>query len=398
VSTIHNSLGSWTDGDQKLLKLGGSICFGSAIYGFFNPQDFFVAYLLGYLFVAGIVFGAMPLHMIQNLTGGKWRVPTRGILEAILKTIPFIAIALIPLLFGLNHLYQWADKAHMLSDPHLARKIPYLNVPFFLVRMVIFFTLWIGIIHWLLKWSAEIERTHNRRIESKLQLLSGLGIVAYSLTMSFASYDWLMSLDPKWFSTMFGPLFIAGNVLMAHAVTLAGVGYLIKKKPLKEAVNADNLHDAGNLLLAFVMLWTYFSFSQFIIIWLANLPEEIPWYLHRFRHGWKSVGRSIMFFHFAVPFILLLMRSVKRNIEFLSVVACGLIFMRFIHLIWLIIPEFEKSVFHIHGGVRGAAILCTKQMVLTDFGCLKPGCAVAARNNVHFDAKSRHIKAVQDIF
>jgi Ni/Fe-hydrogenase subunit HybB-like protein len=195
------------------------------------------------------------------------------------------------------------------------------------------------------RWSAEQDKTGERRLTSKLQGLSGPGLVLYGLTVTFAAVDWAMSLDPEWFSTMYGLLFMAGQGLAGMAFVIAVMVLLSQRAPMNEVIKPSHLHDLGKLMLAFLMIWAYFAFSQFLIIWAGNLPEEIPYYVRRLQSSWKYVGLALIVLHFALPFVLLLSRDLKRNGRTLSVVAIGVIVMRYVDLIWLTGPELHEGRF-----------------------------------------------------
>jgi hypothetical protein len=239
-------------------------------------------------------------------------------------------VLFLPIVFGMPHLYEWTHADVVAHDPVLLHKQPYLNTTFFLVRAAFYFLVWNGLSYFLNRWSLE-------------QDLSGGGLVAYGLTITFASFDWLMSLEPHWFSTIYGVLIIGGQGLAAMSFLIGVMVWLSRRPPLQGIVVPALLHDLGNLLLAFVMLWAYFSFSQFLIIWSGNLPEEIAWYIHRLHTGWRFIGLALVLFHFAVPFCLLLSRSVKREGRMLVRVAIGILLARVIELFWLVAPEFHRD-------------------------------------------------------
>jgi hypothetical protein len=221
-----------------------------------------------------------------------------------------------------------------------------LNTPFFLVRAAIYFAVWNAVSYFLNTWSVEQDRTGDLRIPRKMQLMSAGGLLAYGLTITFASFDWLMSLEPHWFSTIYGVIIMGGQGLTALAVLIIVLWWLSRRPPLDRLVVPSHFHDLGNLMLAFVMLWAYFSFSQFLIIWAGNLPAEITWYLDRLDNSWRLVGITLMLGHFVIPFVLLLSRAVKREPDMLAKVAVWLLFIRVVDLFWLTAPEF-----HPHGVV-----------------------------------------------
>jgi len=227
------------------------------------------------------------------------------------------------------------------ADPILRQKQTYLSVPFFIGRTVAYFAIWGGLAYLLSRWSLERDRTGDARIGGRLQGLAGGGLVALVLTVTFASVDWAMSLNPHWFSTIYGVLFLVGQALSAIAFVIMLVAHMGEEDPFAEVISKEAVHDLGKLLLAFVMLWAYISVSQLIIVWSANLPEEIPWYIQRFEGGWGVVGVLLVLFHFALPFLLLLSRELKRSARALASVALGLFVVRFLELYWLIAPDLQ---------------------------------------------------------
>jgi hypothetical protein len=240
-------------------------------------------------------------------------------------------------------MYPWTNAGLVAHDEVLRHKQVYLNTPFFLVRAAIYFLVWNAISYLLNAWSLEQDRTGNPRIARRMQFLSAGGLVAYGLTITFASFDWLMSLEPHWFSTIYGVLIMGGQGLSGLAFLTAVLVWLSRRSPLDRIVASSHFHDLGNLMLAFVMLWAYFSFSQYLIIWSGNLPVEIAWYLHRMQAGWRPIAVALVVFHFCVPFVVLLSRTVKRQPELLVKVAIAILCARVIDLFWLIGPEFHEQ-------------------------------------------------------
>ena len=314
------------------------------------PEQFFQSYLVGYIFWVGIALGCLAICMLQHLSGGAWGLVIRRLLEAGARTMPLMALLFLPLLLGAYkyHLYPWAVAEEVNRSAVLKHKALYLNLPFFLARAVFYFAAWILLAHFLSKWSSEQDRSSDPLIIRRLQVLSGPGLVLYGLTVTFASIDWVMSLEPEWGSTMFGMLLMGGQAVSAMSFIIAMAVLLAKREPMSRVFAPHHFHDFGKLLLAFIMLWAYFSFSQFLIIWAGNLPEEIPWYLHRLRTGWRYVGLALVLLHFALPFVLLLSRDLKRNARTLVLVAVMVIVMRFVDLLWMIAPEFNKASFRLH--------------------------------------------------
>lgn len=319
-----------------------------AIGGFFAPAQFFHSYLVAFVFWAGMALGCLSIVMLQYLTGGAWGLVLRRVLESGTRTLPLVALLFVPIVFGLGRLYEWSHAEEVAHDPLLSHKAAYLNVPFFIGRTIFYFASWLAVAYFLNKWSLEQDRGGDRRLSRKLQLLSSGGIVLYGLTVTFSSIDWVMSLEPHWYSTMFGVLFIAGQGLSALAFVVAVTILLARRQPMRDVVSAKHLHDWGKLLLAFVMFWSYVSFSQYLIIWAGNLPEEIPWYLKRLQGGWGWIGLALILFHFLLPFLLLLSRTGNENRRLLAFVAGLVVLMRLVDVFWLIAPVFSQSEVRLH--------------------------------------------------
>jgi len=329
---------------QGRLLLGGAIGAAVSLVGLFtNLTAFLQAYLLAYMWCLGATLGCLALGMVHQLSGGAWGVLIRRPIGAAARLLPIMTVLFMPILLGMSHLYVWTDASLVARDEALQHKHVYLNVPFFVVRAGIYFAAWNLLSYFLNAWSLEQDRTGDPRLARRMQMLSAGGLVAYGVTITFASFDWLMSLDPHWFSTIYGVLILGGQGLSALALLIAVIVWLSRRPPLDRIVVPSHLHDLGNLLLAFVMLWAYFSFSQFLIIWSGNLPQEITWYMHRTQTSWRYVGTALIAFHFAVPFLLLLSRTVKRHGETLLAVATALLFLRAVDLWWLIAPEFHHD-------------------------------------------------------
>jgi hypothetical protein len=298
--------------------------------------------LISFNYWLGLALGSMALMMLHQLSGGRWGVVVRRPLEAAANTLPLLAgFFLLLMVFGMDTLYEWAIPSHVEGDHILEHKASYLNVPFFALRAVFYFAVWYGMTTIFRRLSLKQDETGDPRIGDKLRTLSAPGIVAYVLTISFASVDWVMSLDAHWFSTIFGVLTLGGQGLSALAFGVAIVVLLARSEPMASVVKPLNYHDLGKLMLAFVMLWAYFNLSQFLIIWAGNLPEEIPWYLRRMAGHWKWLGLGLVFGHFAFPFLLLLSADLKKRGSTLSKVALLVLVMRAVDIIWLIAPEFH---------------------------------------------------------
>jgi hypothetical protein len=321
----------------------------SIVGAFLAPDSFYSAYLTGFMFWLGLSLGCMAILMLHHLVGGAWSIVIRRILESGMMTLPMMAILFLPILFHLPRLYFWA-RPEVLSDPKTDPKIieiaqSYLNFNGIALRYVVYFAIWIGMAYFLNRWSTE-QDTISGQSTLRFRALSSIGLVIYSLTISFAVIDWVMSLQARWISTIYGLIFIAGEALSALCFCVVIETILSKRKPMSEYLNETEVHDHGKLILAFVMVWTYFNFSQWLIIWAGNLPEEIPWYMRRLNGGWEYVGLFLVIFQFAVPFALLLSRQLKREARTLVRLASWIILMRMIDIYWHVEPALHPT-FHL---------------------------------------------------
>jgi len=333
---------------QRALVIGAIGLLACAVGAFVWPEDFFRGYLIAYLFVFGLTIGSLAILMMQYLTGGDWGLVIRRELEAATRTVPLLALAFLPLLLGLHRLFPWTNASTVNESEVLKHKALFLNIPFFIGRAVFYFAVWFILSYLLNKWSREQdESSDGAEVLRRLQVLSGPGLVLYGLTVSFAGIDWIMSLEPEWFSTIYGMLLMAGQGLSALSLMILTLVYLTKREPLSSFVIPKYIHDLGKLLLAFVMIWAYLSFSQLLIIWAGNLPNEIPWYLRRLTTNWQWVGWLLVVFGFAFPFLLLLSRDIKRRGNTIIIIAIVLVVLRFIDLFWLTAPEFSKGGIHV---------------------------------------------------
>jgi hypothetical protein len=338
----------WDLTQKRSLAVGlitAVLCAGGALI---FPPAFFRTYLSAYIFWVGIPVGSLALLMLHHLVGGRWGFMIQRVLEAAIQTLPLMALLFVPLFFGLSDLYPWARTEVVAADPLLRQKAAYLNIPFFVARTVGYFAVWIVLGRLLVTWSLQQDRTADNTLTLRLQRLSGPGLVLYGLTVSFAAIDWMMSLEPKWYSTIFGMIFMVSFGLAALALAILATRFLETEKPLAHVASPDRWHDLGNLLLALVMFWAYLNFSQFLLIWSENLAEEIPWYLHRIAGGWEWVALALILFQFALPFVLLLSRDTKRNSQTLAAVAAAILFMHWLDTLWLVVPSFYPARFHFH--------------------------------------------------
>jgi hypothetical protein len=311
---------------------------------FLAPDSFYSAYLSGFMFWLGLSLGCMAILMLHHLVGGSWSIVIRRILESGMMTLPLMFILFIPILLNLPRLYFWARPG--LTDPKIIEiHQSYLNFNGILIRYIFYFVVWIGMAYFLNRWSTEQDSIAGQST-LRFRAMSSIGLVVYSLTISFAVIDWVMSLQARWISTIYGLIFVAGEALSAFCFCVVIESILGKRKAMSEYITDTEVHDHGKLILAFVMVWTYFNFSQWLIIWAGNLPEEIPWYVRRMNGGWGEVGLFLAIFQFAIPFALLLSRQLKRKAHTLVRIASWILFMRMVDIFWHIEPASHPS-FHV---------------------------------------------------
>jgi hypothetical protein len=333
---------------QRNALVAGGIALLLCIFGAIkSPQIFFPSYLMGYLLVLGLALGSLGLLMLQHLTGGHWGIVIRRPLESATRTLPLLAILFLPIVFGMKYLYgAWLDPERVREEPLSAMQHDYLTAHWFYIRAIVYFGVWLGLMLIFNRWSREQDVNQgDRSLRRRFKMLAGPGIILYVFVMTFAAIDWVMSISPHWASTIYGFLFVAGQLISSMSLMIAVVVLLSRTAPMAGLIQKRHLHDLGKLLLAFVMLWAYFDFSQLLIIWAGNQPEEITFYRARLYGGWGAVAVIVLVFHFFVPFFLLLSRDLKRNTRLLPKVAVWLIFMRLVDLFWMTRPEFTAYAF-----------------------------------------------------
>jgi hypothetical protein len=310
-----------------------------------STAEFLHAWLWAYWLWIGVPIGCGQLLMLYHLTGGGWGYLIQRPLEAALATFPFMFLLSLPMIAGMGVLYEYTDAAKVSMSHTLHHKSVYLNVPFVLARLALYFLIWWLVARYLIRWSDEQDRTGDYRYLRRRQYLSGPGIILYSLAATFAAVDWMMALEPEWFSTIYPVFFLVGQVLSALTVIILTMRYLATRRPLVEVASRKIFHDLGNLLFAFVVLWTYVQVSQLLITWSGNLPPEVTWYLHRTRGGWLWIAVALALFHFAVPFFLLLSRVSKLRIERLAAIAAFVLAMRAVNYYWYVEPAFHRDLY-----------------------------------------------------
>jgi hypothetical protein len=325
------------------LGIGVAALLPCIIGAFFSPEQFFRSYLSAYLFILGVGLGCLVILMIFHVTGGAWGFVIRRFLEAGARTLPLLALLIIPIGFGLTFLFRWARPEEVAADGNLQWKQPYLNVPFWWGRQILYFVLWMGLAYLLTYWSRRQEETGDSRFAFWQRKLSAPGLVIYGVCIHFACVDWIMSLQTTFRSSIFGPLTASGQLLSALALIVILLPTLIDRAPLREVLSPDVLGDLGNLLLTLLIIWAYMCFFQFMLVWIADLPFEVSWYLDRMRGGWQWVAVALLVFHFTIPFFVLLIRSVKRDPVTLARVAGLILFMHLVFIEFQVLPVFRTT-------------------------------------------------------
>ncbi len=307
------------------------------------PASFFPAYLTAFLFWLGISVASIGLCFLHRLVGGGWGLPLRRPFEAAGSMIVVLAVLFIPILLGLGYTYPWADPRVVEADPFVAQKVKiFLTPSFFATRAAIYFVLWTAGALLVNAWSRQQDRREDLAPSRRLTAFAGPALVLTFLSTSFAAFDWGMSRDPDWYSTIYGAMFIVGMILSTLAFLTVFTIKNAAHEPVKSALTVGRLNDIGNLLLAFTMLWAYMSFSQFIITWMGNLPEEVIWYLRRTQGVWGAVALALIAFGFFAPFLALLQREHKRDAGWVLPIASWILVMRVVDLAWLILPGYTK--------------------------------------------------------
>ncbi|GAB4199395.1 MAG: hypothetical protein OHK0022_19610 [Roseiflexaceae bacterium] len=330
---------------QRLALIVGVVAAIIAVaWAFFSPAQFFHSYLYAYLFWFGLSIGGMAAVMLHHMVGGGWGAIIRRFLENSAMMIPVMGILFIPILiFGMPYLYEWTNPEIVAEDPIIRAKTLYLDWGFFAVRTILYFLIWTGMALLLNRWSNQQDQTADPGLLGKFKTLSAPGLVIYVLTMTFAAFDWGMSLEPHWFSSIYGVIYIVGQALSALSFAIIMLYIFHQYRPLAEFFSVNRLHDIGKLMFAFVVLWTYINVSQLLIMYSGDIAEETPWYIVRSNGGWEFFAIFLGLFQFATPFFILLSRRTKRTLNRMVYLAVALLVVRHIDLFWLIQPAFYRD-------------------------------------------------------
>lgn len=353
------------DGDlavsqMGLLGLGLVLIVGASAWGMISgSKTFYFSYLTAYMGVLGICLGALFFTMIQHITRAGWSVTVRRVAENTTMGLWVMLLLYVPILAGFDTLYEhWThadiDPTSPTYDAVLAGKAGYLSKPFFFVRLVLYFAIWLGLATWFRSTSRKQDETGDPTLSLRMARVAAPGLLLFALSVTFAAFDWIMSLDPHWFSTMFGICYFAGGFMAFLAFAILFTLWLGRRGYLREAVGVEHYHDLGKLMFAFVVFWTYVNFSQYMLIWYANLPEETVFYAHRQEGGWSAVGTILIFGHFLVPFAFLMSRHVKRNMRTLSIGAIFLLVIHWVDMQYLVVPNAAHGHAPVAGDGHGA--------------------------------------------
>ncbi|HEX7343542.1 MAG TPA: hypothetical protein VF398_04720 [bacterium] len=317
-----------------LLSAGGFIL---------NPERSLQSYLVAFVFWTSLGLGALFFTMLHHLSGAVWSVVVRRISETVMANLPFMAIFFLPVLFGFNTLFEWAHHDSGAAHELLAQKSPFLNVPFFIIRAAAYFLIWSMLVYFLYRTSTNQDDGHEESHSRRFRKVSAPGMILFAFTCTFAAIDWMMSLDPNWYSTIIGVYFFSGSISAVLPLIILISLYLRRQSILTEEITLEHYHDLAKLTFAFNILWSYMAFSQYFLIWYGNIPEETAWYHHRWGGSWTPVSLFLPFAHFVVPFFVLMSRAAKRSTKLLVFISLWLLMTHWIDMSWLVLPNFARD-------------------------------------------------------
>lgn len=329
------------------LLMGSLSMIASCVGALSDPTRFFQSYLFSYMFWIDVTLGSLLLLMIYPLTGGTWGAATRRIIQASTSTLSWMTLLFLPIVFGMSKIYPWLDPAQM-NDPKIVHKAAYLNIPAFCLRAAFYFAVWNALNYFTSRWSRGVEKEGDILTQAKLRSLSAGGLVAYALTASFASFDWQMSLEPRWYSTIYGMIYCSAQALSAFSFALIVFVAVTRKTENEKLFPVKTRRDLGSLLLTMVIVWAYLTFMQYLVIWMGNLPEEATWFVHRVHGGWQVLAVLLITFQFGLPFCALLFRNSKDNLQNLAIIAWVVFLLRIVDRYWNIMPSLYPSRVAVH--------------------------------------------------
>ncbi len=353
---------TWIGAAVGLVGLVASLVLASA-----QPQHFYAAWLVAYLYFLSIALGSLFFTLVVFVCRAGWSVVLRRVAENGMATLPLFAVLFIPIWIGRHELFVWTDPAAVAESPLLQGKSPYLNEGFFLLRALFYFAAWSGLAVYFSRSSQRQDASRDERITRRLQAIAAPGLVLFALTVTFAAVDWLMSIEPEWYSTMIGVYYFTGAVLANFAFLIIAITAIQARGPLRGVVTVEHVHDLGKLLFGFTVFWAYIAFSQYFLIWYANIPEETVYYIHRSHGSWATIGKVLIFGHFVVPFFFLISRTIKRAVPLLVGAALWLLAMHYMDLYWCVMPVFSEHGAHF-GALDVTAMLAVGGFFLAMFG------------------------------
>jgi hypothetical protein len=311
------------------------------------PTEFYPSYLVAYVFWISIMLGALFLTLLHHVSNAVWSTVLRRITESLAMTVPVMAVLFLPLWLGIHSLYHWSHAEAVAGDQLLQAKASYLNVPFFTIRSVLYLVIW-SVLAWILyRTSLKQDQGYTPAQDRIFRTVSAPGIILFAITITFAGFDWLMSLDPHWYSTIFGLYIFAGSFLSALAfITLAGL-FLRWQNLLQDVITVEHYHDLAKLMFSFTIFWGYMAFSQYFLIWYANIPEETIFFRHRWEGSWKYISLLLVFGQFLIPFLGLMTRAAKRSPVFLVFISVWILVLHFFDLYWIVMPNFKVYEFYL---------------------------------------------------
>lgn len=329
-----------------MLAIGLVGLVASAAGAFVDTKQFYYSYLTAFVYWVSVGLGGLFFTMIHHLVDATWSVVLRRLTESVMYTLPIMIVFFLPIAFGLGNLYKWSDATYASADHILAQKMGFLNPTFFLIRTLIYFGIWTFLALRLYKVSRQQDAGHSPEVTKKARMISAPGVILFAITTTFAAWDWIMSLDAHWYSTIFGAYYFAGSAMSLMALAIILVLVMARKGVLNHAITVEHYHDMAKMMFAFTVFWAYMAFSQYFLIWYANIPEETIWYLERWEGSWKYVSLAIVFGHFVAPFFLLITRAAKRSPGMLMFIAAWMLVIHFVDLYWLVLPNLSHHGAH----------------------------------------------------
>lgn len=347
------------------LGVGGLVA--SLALGAAQMRHFYFSWLVAFLYFLSIALGSLFFTLVLFVCRAGWGVALRRVVENVMATLPVFAVLFVPIWLGRHELFVWTDAAEVAKSPILQGKRPYLNDTFFLIRALLYFVSWSALAGYFSRQSQKQDGSGDERITRRLQAVAAPGIIVFSLTLSFAAVDWLMSLDPEWYSTMIGVYYFTGGLLASFAFLILAITAIQARGPLRGVVTIEHVHDLGKLLFGFTVFWAYIAFSQYFLIWYANIPEETAYYIHRAHGSWATIGKVLIVGHFVVPFFFLMPRAIKRSVPLLAGAALWLLVMHFMDIYWCVMPVFSEHGAHF-GALDVTTMLAVGGVFLAAFG------------------------------